>query len=170
MDPIELAAPVIDASAFVAPDAQIHGNVRIGRLAVVMFGAVLRAEFERIEVGEETNIQDHCVLHTDEDFPCILGDRVTVGHQAVVHGAVIGDRALIGIGARALNGAVVGEGAWLAAGSLLPEGKMIPPMTLAVGTPAKPVRELTEDEITRADEGVDHYLRFGATYRRVFGG
>lgn len=169
MEPIDLGRPSIDPGAFVAPDAQVHGRVTVAAGAVVMFGAVLRAEFEHIAIGEETNIQDHCVLHTDEGAPCILGRRVTVGHHGVVHGAAVGDRCLVGIGARVLNGAVMGEGSWLASGALLPEGKEIPPWTLAVGVPARPLRRLTEDEIRRADEGVDHYLRFGATYRKVFG-
>jgi carbonic anhydrase/acetyltransferase-like protein (isoleucine patch superfamily) len=169
MEPLRLANPTIDPTAFIAPGAQVHGRVTIARDAVVMFGAVLRAEFEHIAVGEESNIQDHCVLHTDEGHPCVLGNRVTVGHHAVVHGATLGDRALVGIGARALNGAVIEEGAWVASGGLVPEGKTIPAWTLAVGIPAKPIRDLTEEEIRRADEGVDHYLRFGATYRLRFG-
>jgi carbonic anhydrase/acetyltransferase-like protein (isoleucine patch superfamily) len=91
---------------------------------------------------------------------------VTIGHAAVVHGAIVGDHCLIGIGALALNGSELGEGSWLAAGSVLPEGKSIPPWTLAVGTPAKPVRDLREGEIRRQDVGVDTYLRFGVTYRQ----
>lgn len=92
-----------------------------------------------------------------------------MGHGAVVHGATIGDRALIGIGAMALNRSTVGEGAWLAAGSVLAGGKTIPPWTLAVGSPARPVRDLTDDEVRRADEGVDHYVELSALYREIFG-
>ena len=168
MKPLQLPDPQIDPSAFVAPDAQIHGNVVIGARAVLMFGVVARAEFASIAVGAETNLQDHVVLHVDEEFPVHLGRRVTVGHHAVVHGATVGDRCLVGIGARVLNGAVMGEGSWIASGALLPEAKEIPPWTLAVGVPAKPVRELTPEEIQRADEGVDHYLQFGVTYRQIF--
>ena len=168
MAAIELPEPVIDPAAFVAPDARVHGSVVIGARAVLMFGVVARAELASIEIGRESNLQDHVVVHVDEEFPVVIGQRVTVGHHAVVHGAEVGDRCLVGIGSRVLNGAVMGEGSWLAAGGLLPEGKEIPPWTLAVGVPAKPVRELTEAEIRRADEGVDHYLEFGATYRQVF--
>jgi carbonic anhydrase/acetyltransferase-like protein (isoleucine patch superfamily) len=120
-------------------------------------------------VGSETNIQDNCVFHCDEDGPAIIGRRVTVGHSAVIHGAEIGDGALIGIGAKVLNRSSVGEGAWLAAGSVLPEDKTVPPWTLAMGTPAKPIRDLTENEIARADEGVGHYLELAAAYREIFG-
>ena len=168
MGAIELPEPIIDPTAFVAPDAQVHGNVIIGARAVLMFGVVARAELASIEIGEESNLQDHVVVHVDEDFPVRIGSRVTVGHQAVVHGATVGDRCLVGVGARVLNGGVMGQGSWLAAGGLLPEGKEIPPWTLAVGVPARPLRDLTEAEIRRADEGVDHYLELGATYRQVF--
>lgn len=169
MDPYELTQPSIDPTAFVAPGVHLYGDVTIGPHAVVMFGTVIRAELDRIAVGAETNLQDNSVLHADEGIPCIIGRRVTVGHAAVVHGARIGDHCLVGIGALALNGSELGEGAWLAAGSVLPEGKSIPPWTLAVGTPAKPLRDLREDEIRRQDDGVDTYQRFGETYRSRLG-
>ncbi|HSM44702.1 MAG TPA: gamma carbonic anhydrase family protein [Acidimicrobiia bacterium] len=159
--------PHIDPSALVAPGARIYGDVTIGPEVFVLFGAVIRAELDRIEIGARCNIQDNAVLHCDEGVPCLVGERVTIGHSAVVHGAVVGDRALIGIGARALNRSAIGEGAWLGAGSVLTEGKSIPPRTLAIGTPAKPIRELTDDELARADEGVDHYLEIAAAYREI---
>ena len=166
---MHLATPNIDPSAFVAPTAQIHGDVTVAARAVVMFGVVARAEFDRIVVGEESNIQDNCVLHVDDGVPCTIGNRVTVGHAAVVHGATVGDHCLVGIGARVLNGAVMGEGSWIAAGSLLAEGKEIPPWTLAVGIPAKPVRDLTEQEIERQRSGVDDYLRIAEAFRLAAG-
>jgi carbonic anhydrase/acetyltransferase-like protein (isoleucine patch superfamily) len=165
MEPLSLPDPVIHPSAFVAATARVYGSVEIGAGAVVMFGAVLRAELERIVIGEEANLQDNVVVHADRGFPTIVGRRVTVGHAAVIHGAIIGDQCLVGIGALALNGSELGEGSWLAAGSVLPEGRTIPPWTLAVGTPAKPVRELRDDEIARQDEGVEVYRVFGETYR-----
>jgi carbonic anhydrase/acetyltransferase-like protein (isoleucine patch superfamily) len=155
----------VDPTAFVAAQVQIHGDVTLAARVVVMFGAVLRADLDRIEVGEESNIQDNCVVHVDEGFPAIIGRRVTVGHAAVVHGARIGDHALVGIGALILNGATLGEGAWLAAGSVLPEGRSIDPWTLAVGVPARPLRALRDDEIRRQDEGIDHYLALADRYR-----
>jgi carbonic anhydrase/acetyltransferase-like protein (isoleucine patch superfamily) len=166
---MDLADPAVDPTAFVAPTASLYGQVTVGERAVVMFGVVARAEMDRVVIGPETNVQDNTVLHTDAGFPCVIGRRVTVGHAAVVHGASVGDHALVGIRAVVLNGSTVGEGAWVAAGSLLPPGKSIPPWTLAVGIPAKPVRELTEEEIRSAAEGVDHYLEFGAAYRARLG-
>ena len=160
--------PQIDRTALLAPDAQVYGQVEIGPRSFVLFGVVIRAELDRISIGRETNIQDNSVLHCDENVPCILGDRVTVGHLAVVHGATVGDRALVGIGAKALNNSVVGEGAWLGAGSILTEGSEVPPWTLAVGTPARVIRDLTDDEIRRADEGVDHYMEAANAYREIF--
>jgi carbonic anhydrase/acetyltransferase-like protein (isoleucine patch superfamily) len=168
--PPHIPTPEIAPSALLAPGSHIHGQVRIDERAFILFGVVIRAELDRIEVGTETNVQDNSVLHCDEGIPCLVGDRVTIGHSAVVHGASVGDRALIGIGAKALNRSTVGEGAWLAAGSVLTEGNEVPPWTLAVGVPARPVRELTEAEIAHADEGVDHYLELAAAYREIFTG
>jgi carbonic anhydrase/acetyltransferase-like protein (isoleucine patch superfamily) len=165
MGPLILSSPHIDPTAFIAPSAEIHGAVTIGSLAVVMFGVVIRAELDQIVVGAESNIQDNAVFHTDAGYVCSLGSRVTVGHGAIVHGAEVGDHCLVGIGAIALNGSRLGEGAWLAAGSVLPEGRSVPPWTLAVGTPAKPIRELRDDEIRRQDDGVDTYLRLAEAYR-----
>jgi carbonic anhydrase/acetyltransferase-like protein (isoleucine patch superfamily) len=141
--------------------------VTIGPEAFVLFGAVIRAELDRIEIGAQTNVQDNAVFHCDEGVPCLVGGRVTIGHGAVVHGALVGDRALVGIGAKALNRSTIGEGAWLAAGSVLTEGSTIPPWTLAIGSPARAVRKLTENEIERASEGVDHYLELAVAYREI---
>jgi carbonic anhydrase/acetyltransferase-like protein (isoleucine patch superfamily) len=167
--PIHLPEPDIDPTALVAPGARVYGQVRIAARVFVFFGVVIRAELDRIDIGAETNIQDNVVLHCDEDVPCLIGQRVTVGHSAVVHGAEVGDSCLVGIGAMLLNGSRLGEGAWLASGSVLTEGREIPPWTLAMGIPAKPVRELTEAEIERADNGVVHYLELLEPYRRLFG-
>ncbi len=145
----------------------MYGNVTIGARAVLMFGVVVRAELDSIKVGSQTNLQDNVVVHCDEGIPCVIGSRVTVGHAAVVHGAVVEDHCLVGIGARALNGSHMGEGSWLAAGAVLAEGKSIPPWTIAVGIPAKPLRELTDDERARQSEGVDHYVAFGEAYARL---
>jgi carbonic anhydrase/acetyltransferase-like protein (isoleucine patch superfamily) len=166
---MDLATPTIHPTAFVAPGVPIFGDVTVGERAVLMFGVVVRAELDRIEIGAETNVQDNCVLHCDAGIPCIVGRRVTVGHAAVVHGAVVEDHCLVGIGARALNGSHLGEGSWLAAGAVLPEGRSVPPWTIAAGIPAKPLRELTAEEVARASEGVDHYVEFGEAYRAVLG-
>lgn len=165
VEPLDLPQPSIESSAFIAAGTHIYGDVTIGANAVIMFGVVIRAEFDSIRIGERTNIQDNSVLHCDEAIPCVVGNDVTVGHAAVLHGATVGDFCLVGIGARALNRSVLGEGAWLAAGSVLPEGKEIPPWTLAMGIPARPIRELTEAEILRQADGVVSYQRLAATYR-----
>jgi carbonic anhydrase/acetyltransferase-like protein (isoleucine patch superfamily) len=168
--PLQLPEPRINPGAFVAPGAHVYGDVTIGESVFVLFGVVIRAELDRVDVGAQTNIQDNSTLHCDEGIPCVLGKRVTVGHAAVVHGALVGDRCLIGIGAKLLNRSRLGEGAWLASGSVLAEGKEMPPWTLGMGIPAKPVRELTAAEIERADEGVDHYQELMERYRGLFGG
>jgi carbonic anhydrase/acetyltransferase-like protein (isoleucine patch superfamily) len=169
MGELSIATPQIHASAFVAPTAVLFGNITVDRLAVIMFGTVIRAELDSVHVGAETNIQDNCVVHVDEGFPVRLGSRVTVGHAAVVHGATVGHHCLVGIGARVLNGSEMGEGSWLAAGAILTEGKSIPPWTLAMGVPAKPVRELTEQEVAYQSDGVDQYLQFGTAYTHLGG-
>jgi carbonic anhydrase/acetyltransferase-like protein (isoleucine patch superfamily) len=161
----ELAEPRIHPEALVLPGVEIHGDVTVGPGVFLLFGVIIRAELDRVEIGADTNIQDNSVVHCDEDVPCVIGERVTVGHAAVVHGALVGDRCLVGIGAKLLNRSRLGEGAWLAAGSVLAEGKDIPPWTLGVGIPAKPLRELTEDEIRRQVEGVDHYRELREIYR-----
>jgi carbonic anhydrase/acetyltransferase-like protein (isoleucine patch superfamily) len=169
MEEIIIATPQIDPTAFVAPTAALYGDMHVAAHAVIMFGTVIRAELDTVWVGEETNVQDNCVLHVDKTFPAILGRRVTVGHAAVVHGAKIGDNCLVGIGASALNGSELGEGSWLAAGSILTEGKTIPPWTLAMGIPAKPIRDLTQQEIEYQSNGVDHYLDLGSAYKKLLG-
>ena len=169
MEALEMPSPTIDPSAFVAPGVRLYGDVRVGADAVIMFGTVGRAEFERIEVGARSNVQDGSILHTDAGAPCLIGQDVTVGHAVVLHGARVGDHCLVGIGARVLNNSVMGEGSWIAAGSVLPEGKEIPAWTLAMGTPAKPVRELTDEEIERQKNGVRNYQQFAATYRKLLG-
>ena len=164
-----LIEPTIDLTAFVAPTAAIYGNVVVGRAAVIMFGAVMRAEMESITIGEESNVQDNCVFHTDAGFPVALGSRVTVGHGAVVHGGTVADHCLVGIGAIMLNGSSLVEGAWLAAGSMLTPGKSVPPWTLAAGSPAQPIRDLRPEEIRSQDEGIGHYLAFADMYRERLG-
>ena len=149
---------------FIAPGVYVLGNVRIGSNAVLMFGAVLRAEFDRIEIGRYTNVQDNAVVHADIGHPCLIGERVTVGHSAVVHGARIGNHCLVGLGARVLNDAELGEGAWLGAGAVLSGGRSIPPWTLGVGMPARPIRDLSAQEIARQRRSIDDYQRIAPGY------
>ena len=163
--PVVLGTPSIHPDSFVAPGVHIYGNAVIEARAVVMFGVVIRAELDRVEVRAGSNVQDNTVIHCDPGFPCVVGRNATVGHAAVLHSVKVGDHCLVGIGAMALTGSELGEGAWLASGAVLPEGRSIPPWTLAMGIPAKPVRRLTDDEIERQKSGVATYQRFLEAYK-----
>ncbi len=132
---------------WIAPDAQVMGDVRLMREASVWFGAVLRGDNEPIVIGERSNVQDLSVLHTDPGAPLLIGKEVTIGHQAMLHGCVVGDRSLIGIGATVLNRAKIGEECLIGAHALVTEGKEIPPRSMVLGAPGKVVRSLTDEEV-----------------------
>jgi carbonic anhydrase/acetyltransferase-like protein (isoleucine patch superfamily) len=155
----------IHGSAYIAPNATVIGNVRIAAEASVWFGCVLRGDNEPIEIGPRTNVQDLTVIHTDEGIPCILGAGVTVGHRVVLHGATIQDGALVGIGAIVLNGATVGSEALIGAGALVTEGQIIPPRHLALGVPARVVRELTDEEAGHLRAAAAHYVDRAEAFR-----
>ncbi|MFJ3656353.1 gamma carbonic anhydrase family protein [Streptomyces nigra] len=138
--------PRIDGSAFIAPTASVIGDVTLEAGASVWYGAVVRGDVEAISVGEQANIQDNCTLHADPGFPVRVGARVSVGHNAVVHGATVEDDCLVGMGATVLNGAVIGAGSLVAAQALVPQGMVVPPGSLVAGVPAKVKRPLTEGE------------------------
>jgi len=157
--------PRIAASAYVDPGAHVIGDVEIGERSSVWPCVVLRGDIEPIRVGAETNIQDGTIIHTDKGFPAIIGDRVSVGHAAVLHGCTVEDDSLIGIGATVLTGAKIGRGAVVAAGSLVPEGMEVAPDILVMGTPAKPRRPVTPEEQVRFAEGAQHYVKNAATYK-----
>ncbi len=163
--PYQETSPRIHPSVFIAPGTMIIGDVTIGEESSVWFNCVLRGDLDRIEVGTRTNIQDGTVVHLDKGFPCIIGDDVTVGHGAIVHGCTIGNGALIGIGAIILSGAKIGEGAMVAAGALVREGQDIPPKTLAVGLPAQIRRDLTEVDLERMRLGKEDYVSRGQIMR-----
>jgi carbonic anhydrase/acetyltransferase-like protein (isoleucine patch superfamily) len=154
----------IDQSAFVAPNATIIGNVRIGRESTILFGAVIRGDSEAITIGNQSNVQDLCCLHCDPGFPCRLGNRVTVGHGAIVHGAEIEDDVLIGIRAVVMNGAKIGRDSIIGAGALVPEGKVIPPRSVVLGVPGKIVREATEADMAYIRHAAQHYVEAGKQY------
>jgi carbonic anhydrase/acetyltransferase-like protein (isoleucine patch superfamily) len=156
---------LIHSTAYVAPNATVVGDVRVAAEASVWFGCVLRGDNEPIEVGPRTNVQDLTVVHTDEGMPCVLGAGVTVGHRVVLHGATIEDGALIGIGGIVLNGATVGSEALIGAGTLVTEGQVIPPRHLALGVPARVVRELTEKEIERLHAAAARYVAHAKAFR-----
>ncbi|MCC9644634.1 gamma carbonic anhydrase family protein [Rhodopirellula sp. JC740] len=170
-DPVVTATPdqrLIDPSAFIAPNATVLGEVHVAEGVSIWFGAVMRGDTEKIVIGRHSNIQDQCVLHCDPGMPCVIGERVTVGHSAVVHGATVEDEALIGIGAIVLNGATIGKGAIVAAGALVTEGTVIPDGMLAIGTPAKAVKEVSDALRERTREGNQHYVELGQRYRESF--
>ncbi len=158
--------PRIDPSAWVAPGAAVVGDVEIGPESSVFYGGVLRGDVHAIRLGARTNVQDQAVLHVTKDrFPCVVGDEVTIGHRAVVHGCRVANGALIGIGAVVLDGAEVEELAWLAAGALLAPGARVPARWLAVGIPAKPARELRADELAQQRERTLEYVRTAGRHR-----
>ena len=162
----EVAPVVADPDrAFVAPDAQVIGDVRIGLDVSIWFGAVLRGDNEAIAIGEGTNVQDRCVFHTDPGFPLSLGREVTVGHAAILHGCTVEDGALIGMGATVLNGARIGAGALVGANALVTEGKEIPPGAMVLGQPGKVVKTLDEDAIARLRRTAGVYREKLARYR-----
>lgn len=161
------AQPQIDPTAWIAPGAVVYGRVRIGARSSVWFGCILRGDQEWIEVGEETNIQDGSILHVEHGgFPCILGNRVTLGHRAIVHGSTVEDGALIGIGATVLSRCLIGAGALIAAGSVVLEGTHVPPYTLWTGTPAKQqLKELTPEQRERLAGTYRHYVNNSIAHR-----
>ncbi|MGL5330573.1 MAG: gamma carbonic anhydrase family protein [Peptostreptococcaceae bacterium] len=152
-------SPQIDDSVFVAESADIIGEVSIEKNASVWYNVVIRADVQPVTIGENSNIQDGCVVHTAYDIPTIIGKNVTVGHKALVHGCTIGDNTLIGMGAIVLDGAEVGENTLLGAGSLVPPGKKIPSGVLAMGSPAKVIRELSLEEIENITKSALNYVK-----------
>lgn len=137
----------IHKEAFVAGSADVIGNVTIGEGSSIWYGAVARGEMSHIKIGKFTNIQDNATLHVDTDLPCEIGDYTTVGHNAIIHGCIVGSNCLIGMGAIILNGAKIGDNSIIAAGALVTERTEIPPNSLVMGSPGKVVRELGEEDI-----------------------
>lgn len=157
--------PQIAASAFIASGARIIGNVTLGDNTNIWFNTVIRGDVHFIRIGVDTNIQDNSTIHvTTKTHPTIIGNKVTVGHQAVVHGCQIDDLCLIGMGAIVLDGVKVGEKSIVGAGSLLPPGKTYPPACLIVGSPAKVKRELSPEEIAFLTLSADHYVKTSHSY------
>ncbi len=156
--------PVLEGENFVAPDASLIGRVRLKKNASIWFGTVARGDNEWITVGEGSNIQDLTMMHTDIGFPLDLGARVTVGHKVILHGCTIADDALIGMGSIVMNGAKIGKNTIIGAGSLVGEGKEIPDRVLAYGTPAKVIRDLTDQEVKLIAVSAQHYAENAKRY------
>ena len=166
--PFKEKTPVVSASAFLAPDAWIIGDITIGDNVSIFFNAVLRGDIQAIKVGRGTNLQEHTLVHTSHGMsPALIGEDVTVGHRAIIHGCSIGDRCLIGMGATVLDNAEIAEECIIGAHALVPKGMKIPPRSLVIGTPAKVVRSLTEDEIKSLADSARGYQTLAATYASI---
>lgn len=155
-----------EGAYWIAPDAHVMGRVILRRNASVWFGSVLRGDNEAIELGEGSNVQDGCVLHTDPGYPLTLGANCTVGHMVMLHGCTIGEGSLIGIGATVLNGVKIGRGCVIGAHSLIPEGKEFPDRSLVMGAPGRIVRELSEEEAAQYNYAAAHYVENWKRYAR----
>ncbi len=165
LKPYRGASPVVAASAFVEESAQVVGSVEIGEDSSVWFNAVVRGDVNYVRIGARTNIQDGSVVHVTHDtHPTVLEDDVTVGHNVTLHGCTIRSRVLVGMGAIILDGAEVGSDCVIGAGALVTEGKKIPSGWLALGTPARPVRELTPDERAMLLQASENYVKYKNTY------
>jgi carbonic anhydrase/acetyltransferase-like protein (isoleucine patch superfamily) len=157
--------PRLADTAWVADSAQVIGNVELGAGASVWFGAILRGDSEVLRIGKGTNVQDGSVIHADPGFPATLGDHVSVGHQAMLHGCTVGDGTLIGIQAVVLNGARIGKHCLVGAGALVTEGKAFPDGSMILGSPAEVVRSLTPEQIDALRHIADHYVENARRYK-----
>ncbi len=157
--------PATDTSAWVAPDANVIGNVQLAADTSVWFGATLRGDNESIEVGTGSNVQENCVFHTDIGFPLVIGRNCTIGHKVMLHGCVIGENSLIGMGATILNGARIGRNCLIGAGTLITENKVIPDGSLVMGVPGKVVRTLDDEAIKAIELSALHYQENARRFR-----
>ncbi len=158
-------APTIADTAFVAAEATLIGQVTLGERSSVWFGAVIRADNAPIHIGAASNVQEGAVLHADPGYPLTLGERVTVGHQAMLHGCTVGDGSLIGIQAVVLNGAVIGQHCLVGAGAVVTERKVFPDRSLILGAPAKVVRTLSDDDVAALERSAEGYAQRATSYQ-----
>ena len=158
---------MLGEGAWVAPSADLIGDVRLGPRASVWFQAVIRADNTPILIGEDSNIQDGAIGHSDPGAPLTIGARVTVGHQAILHGCTIEDEALVGMGARILNGAVIAGQCIVGAGALVTEGKTFEPRSLIVGSPARAIRSLSDEQVAMLRQSAAHYVQKAAHYAQA---
>jgi carbonic anhydrase/acetyltransferase-like protein (isoleucine patch superfamily) len=158
--------PEIHESCFIAPSADIIGSVSIGKESSVWFGVVIRGDGNYIKIGKGSNIQDNSIVHINsQSSPTIIGDNVTVGHGVILHGCKLEDNCLIGMGATILDGAIIGQNTLIGAGSIVTGGKKIPEGVLCLGTPAKVIRKLTEEEVQEIKEAAKHYVMLSKDYK-----
>ena len=165
--PFKDKIPNIDPSVFVADYATITGDVTIGAETTIWFNTVIRGDVSPTIIGSRVSIQDLCCLHQSPKFPLIIEDEVTIGHQVTLHSCTIRKNALVGMGSIILDGAEIGEGAFIGAGSLVPPGKFIPPNSLAMGRPAKVVRELNDEDKKDMERIVREYVEKGQYYKSL---
>lgn len=158
-------SPVLHLTSFVAQSADIIGNLTIGEHSSIWFGTVARADFNKIVIGKYTNVQDRCIIHCENSHPTILGDYITVGHGVTLHGCVVGNNCLIGMGSIILGGVEIGDNVMVGAGALVTRGKKIPSNSLVVGTPAKVLRELTSDEVHSITKSALQYVELAKEYK-----
>ena len=156
----------IDKSVFLAEGARVIGNVEIGKDSSVWFNAVIRADSDTVKIGESSNVQDNAVIHTSDGFGVQIGDNVTIGHGAIIHGCTVKNNVMIGMGAIVLNGAVIEENCIIGAGTLVTQGKIIPAGSLAFGNPVKIVRQLTDDEIKSILDNAISYVNEANEYKQ----
>lgn len=156
----------IDPEAFVAPTAVLRGDVSVGARSSVWYHAILRGDLAPVVVGRDTNVQDAAILHVETDGPAVLGDRITVGHRALVHGATVEDDCLIGMVAVVLSGARVGRGSIVGAGAVVTEGTQVPPRSLVLGVPGRVIRSVTDGELDRVRRNWELYVEYAAHHKR----
>lgn len=163
---IEGKTPRIDPNAIILEPCVIAGDVEIGAETSIWFFSVIRGDVGAVRIGKKSNIQDGCIIHETRGFSqCIIGDEVTIGHGAIIHGAILKDRCLIGMGAVVLDNAVIGEGALVAAGALIPQGMSVPPRHLVVGVPGKVLRQVTDEETIKITHSMEHYVALARCYQ-----
>lgn len=165
--PLGDRVPDVHPGAWLAPHSVVSGSVTIGAGTSIWYGASVRGDSSDITIGARSNLQDNGVIHADPDFPATIGDDVSIGHAAVVHGATVGDGTIIGMGSVLLNGAVIGEGCLVAAGAVVLEGTRVPPGSLVAGVPAKVRRPLTEEERAGLRESIGHYPGLALVHREA---
>jgi carbonic anhydrase/acetyltransferase-like protein (isoleucine patch superfamily) len=164
---LDFGKPRIDDEAFVAPTAVVVGAVTMGPRSSIWYGAVARADADQIEIGEDSNVQDGCTLHSDEGFPLLIGKGVTVGHRVVLHGARVDDDVLVGMGSIVMNGAHIGSGSIVAAGAVVTPGTEVPPNSVVGGIPAKVLRPATDDDMAHIRGNAASYTERLASARKV---